>query len=71
MTLAHVAGVPVEEWLTPLVAMVGGVAGGVGFAVRAVWYRWWSRSQTPDARSVVAHDLAAFGLGDAGELTIE
>jgi hypothetical protein len=26
VTLAHVGGVPVEEWLTPLLAMGGGLA---------------------------------------------
>ena len=31
MTLGHVAGVPFEEWLTPLVA----TGGGIVFAVRA------------------------------------
>jgi hypothetical protein len=31
VTLAHVAGVPVEEWLTPLLA----TGGGIVFALRA------------------------------------
>jgi hypothetical protein len=35
MTLAHIAGVPFEEWLTPLVAMGGGITVGV----RAAWRR--------------------------------
>ena len=35
MTLAHIAGLPFEEWLTPLLA----TGGGVVFAVRAALRR--------------------------------
>jgi len=39
MTLAHVAGVPFEEWLTPLVAMGGGITFGVRAALRRLHRR--------------------------------
>ena len=35
MTLAHIAGVPFEEWLTPLVA----TGCGMVFALRHAWGR--------------------------------
>ena len=34
VTVAHVGGVPVEEWLTPLLAMGGGLAVALRAAVR-------------------------------------
>ena len=34
MTLAHVGGVPLEEWLTPLLAMGGGLAVALRAAIR-------------------------------------
>ena len=36
MTLAHIAGVPFEEWLGPLLA----TGTGIGFAVRAALRRF-------------------------------
>jgi hypothetical protein len=35
MTIAHIAGVPFEEWLTPIVA----TGGGMVFAFRHAWDR--------------------------------
>jgi hypothetical protein len=40
MTAAHIAGVPFEEWLAPLVATGGGIA----IALRAAFRRLHKRS---------------------------
>ncbi|MGH9025566.1 MAG: hypothetical protein ACRDWD_05520 [Acidimicrobiia bacterium] len=40
MTLAHIAGVPFEEWLAPLAATGSGIA----IAVRAAFHRLRQRS---------------------------
>jgi hypothetical protein len=40
MTLAHIIGVPVEEWLTPLAATGGSIA----LALRAAFRRLHQRS---------------------------
>jgi len=34
VTLAHVGGVPIEEWLTPLLAMGGGLAVALRSSIR-------------------------------------
>lgn len=35
MTVAHIAGFPIEEWILPMAA----TAGGLAFALRAVFRR--------------------------------
>jgi hypothetical protein len=35
MTIAHVGGIPLEEWILPMAA----TAGGLAFALRAVFRR--------------------------------
>jgi hypothetical protein len=39
MTIAHLAGVPFEEWLSPLILSGGGIA----IAARVALRRRWSR----------------------------
>jgi hypothetical protein len=46
VTLAHIAGVPFEEWLTPLAA----TGGGIVFALRAAFRRPHRRGVQPRAR---------------------
>jgi len=40
MTIAHIAGMPFEDWIAPLAA----TAGGIAIALRAAWTRMRHRS---------------------------
>lgn len=39
MMLAHIAGVPVEEWLVPVAAMGGSIVVGLRVALRRLHHR--------------------------------